>query len=182
MRKSEKIFVGLLVSVVLLFLLVKVIIPFSIWLNPDPITILSRMERRDPKAAQEIMDNYAEELEAVAAATEFLEVEEGYSYKLNCTDEYAVLSLYEGQSEEMPQELMEALRYVEEKFPECEEKLLLKKEQLGVRVTIDGSGFSYLCYPSGKLISHSVIEDERGTRCLDMGGGWELQMYYAPGG
>ena len=144
MRKSEKIFVGLLVSVVLLFLLVKVIIPFSIWLNPDPITILSRMERRDPKAAQKIMDNYAEELEAVAAATEFLGVEEGYSYKLNCTDEYAVLSLYEGQSEEMPQELMEALRYVEEKFPECEEKLLLKKEQLGVRVTIDGSGFSYL--------------------------------------
>ena len=101
---------------------------------------------------------------------------------MNCTDEYTVLGLYEGQPEEMPQELMEALCYVEKKFPECEEKLLLKKEQLGVCVTFDGSGFSYLCYPSGKLIRRSVIEDERGTRCLDMGDGWELQMYYAPGG
>ena len=69
MRKSEKIFVGLLLFVVLFFLLVKVIIPFSIWLNPDPVTILSRMERRDPEAAQEILDSYGEELETVIAAT-----------------------------------------------------------------------------------------------------------------
>ena len=71
---------------------------------------------------------------------------------------------------------------MEEKYPECRKSLELRKGQVGIGVTHDGSGFSILCYPGGNLIRRSVIEDERGTRCLDMGDGWELQMYYAPGG
>ena len=83
MRKSEKIFVGLLISIVLFLLFSKVIIPFSIWLNPDPVTILSRMERRDPEAAQEMIDHYSEDLKTIAAAAEILEDGEQCYYPLN---------------------------------------------------------------------------------------------------
>ncbi len=182
MRKSEKIFVGLLLFVVLFFLLVKVIIPFSIWLNPDPVTILSRMERRDPETAQEILDNYGEELETVVAATALLEPGERYGYALNCTNEYGVADYYEEELQKMPQGLADALRQMERKFPECQEDLELCQGQIGVWLTNDGGGFSILCYPGGNLISYSMIDNEEGTRCLDMGDGWELQMYYAPKG
>lgn len=183
MRKSEKIFVGLLLFVVLFFLLVKVIIPFSIWLNPDPVTILSRMERRDPEAAQEMIDYYSEDLKTIAAAAEILEDGEQCYYPLNFIAGSASADWYEENVLcKIPQELLDVLQSVEEKYPECRKSLELRKGQVGIGVTHDGSGFSILCYPGGNLIRRSVIEDERGTRCLDMGDGWELQMYYAPGG
>lgn len=182
MRTRGKVFVGLLAFMGLLLLFTKVIIPFFDWLYPDPRRVLSRMERRDPKEAQEIIDNYSEELKSVAAAAGLMELEEYYFYKLNYTNEYNVISIYEEELQKMPQELADALQHMEEEFPACEAELFLKKGQVGVELTYDGSGFSYLCYPSGELIRRSVIDDEQGTRCLDMGDGWELQMYFAPAG
>ena len=82
----------------------------------------------------------------------------------------------------IPQELMDVLRSTEEKYPECKKTLELRKGQVGIGLTDDGGGFSILCYPGGNLISYSVTNDEEGTRCLDLGDGWELQMYYAPKG
>ena len=163
-------------------LLGRFIIPFFDWLHPYPEKILSRMERKDPQAAQEIIDSYAQELEAIAAAAEFLETDEGYWYALNWTNEYSGADNYREQLQEMPKELADALRQMEERVPECEKLLELHKGQIGVLLTDDGGGFSFLCYPGGTLIYGSMIEDERGVRCLDMGSGWELQMYYAPKG
>ena len=111
MRKSEKIFVGLLLFVVLFFLLVKVIIPFSIWLNPDPITVLSRMERRDPEAAQEMIDHYSEDLKTIAAAAEILEDGEQCFYPLNYITDSASSGWYERNVlRKIPQELLDVLR------------------------------------------------------------------------
>lgn len=167
----------MILGLFLSFLFVIVMLLINGWLNPDPEKVLSRMERRDPQAAQEIMDRYAEELEQIAAATEFLEMDERYSYSLNFPD------IYEKQLQEMPTELAEALRQMEQKFPECEEGLELCQGQIGIRITDDGGGFSFLCYPRDKLIRASVFfDDGRGVRRHDMGGGWELQMYYAPKG
>lgn len=166
-----------------LFLLFMVaMIPFNLWRNPKPDRVLSRMERRDPETAQEILDNYGEELETVVAATALLEPGERYGYALNCTNEYGAADHYEEELQKMPQGLADALRQMERKFPECQENLELCQGQIGVWLTNDGGGFSILCYPGGNLISYLMIDNEEGTRCLDMGDGWELQMYYAPKG
>lgn len=141
------------------------------------------MERRDPKAAREIIDHYSEDLKAIAAAAEILEDGEQCYYPLNFIAGSASADWYEENVlRKIPQELLDVLQSVEEKYPECRKGLELRKGQVGIGVSLDGSGFSILCYPGGNLISRSVIEDERGTRCLDLGDGWELQMYYAPGG
>lgn len=183
MSTAEKIAVRLSIILFCLFLLFMVVmIPFNLWCNPEPDRVLSRMERRDPEAAQEILDNYGEELEAVVAATALLEPGERYGYALNCTNEYGVAGYYEEELQKMPQGLADALRQMERKFPECGEGLELCQGQIGVWLTDDGGGFSILCYPGGNLISYSVTNDEEGTRCLDLGDGWELQMYYAPKG
>lgn len=178
MKKSKKFFRRFLILSLFLSCLFGIVMSLiNGWLNPDPEKVLSRMERRDPKAAQEIMDRYAEELEQVAAATGFLEIDERYSYSLDFPD------IYEKELREMPPELTEALRQLEQKFPECEESLELSQGQIGVRITDDGGGFSFLCYPGDKLIRTSVfLDDGKGVRRHDMGGGWELQMYYAPKG
>lgn len=183
MSTAEKIVVRLSMILFCLFLLFMVVmIPFNLWRNPKPDRVLSRMERRDPEAAQEILDSYREELETVVAATALLEPGERYGYALNCTNEYSVADYYEEELQKMPQGLADALRQMEQKFPECQENLELCQGQIGVWLTNDGGGFSILCYPRGNLISYLMIDNEEGTRCLDMGDGWELQMYYAPKG
>lgn len=181
MKKGKKVFNGfLIVGLCLLLLVIGAMLFIGDWLNPNPEKVLSRMERRDPQRAQEILDCYAGDLEQIAAATEFLELGERYGYSLNVSSTY-----YEKQLQEMPSELSEALRQMEQKFPECEESLELCQGQIGVWITNDGGGFSFLCYPGDKLIRGSVFFDDgngRGVRRHDMGGGWELQMYYAPKG
>lgn len=180
MKKGKKVFNGfLIVGLCLLLLVIGAMLFIGDWLNPNPEKVLSRMERRDPQRAQEILDRYAGDLEQIAAATEFLESGEQYVYSLNYPD------VYGERLQEMPSELREALRQMEQKFPECEESLELCQGQIGVWITNDGGGFSFLCYPGDKLISGSVFFDNgsgRGVRRHDMGGGWELQMYYAPKG
>ena len=166
-----------------LFLLFVVVMSlFSGWRNPNPGWVLSNMERRAPEVAQEMMDRYSEDLKAIAAAAEGIEDGERCFYKLNYIADSASADWYENELSKMPQELLDALRAMEEEFPESKESLELRRGQVGVHLNVGIYGFSLLCYPGGELISHSVIEDERGTRCLDMGDGWELQMYYAPGG
>ena len=184
MSTAEKIAVRLSITLFCLFLLfMAVMIPFNLWRNPKPDSVLSRMERRDPEAAQEMIDYYSEDLKTIAAAAEILEDGEQCFYPLNYIADSASYGWYERNVlRKIPQELMDVLRSTEEKYPECKKTLELRKGQVGIGVTHDGSGFSILCYPGGNLIRRSVIEDERGTRCLDMGDGWELQMYYAPGG
>lgn len=178
MKKNEKGLNGfLIVGLCLLFLVMGAMLFISAWLNPSSEGVLSRMERRDLQAAQEIMDCYAEDMKRIAAATEFLEPGERYVYSLNVSSTYN-----EKQLKEMPSELREALKQMEQKFPECEESLELCQGQIGIWITNDGGGFSFLCYPGDKLIGTSVISDDEGVRRHDMGGGWELQMYYAPKG
>lgn len=183
MQRGERIVVKLSISLFCLFLLFMVVmIPVNNWVHPKPEGVLSRMERRDSEAAREIIDSYARELEAIAAAAECLEAGEEYWYALNWTDEYSSAGYYRDQLQEMPQELADALGQMEEIFPGCEESLALRKGQVGLWLTDDGGGFSLICYPGGELMGRSVVDDKRGTRCLDMGGGWELQTYYAPKG
>ena len=119
MSTAEKIVIRLSITLFCLFLLFMVVmIPFNLWRNPKPDRVLSRMERRDPEAAQEILDSYGEELETVIAATALLEPGERYGYALNCTNEYSVADYYEEELQKMPQGLADALRQMERKFPE----------------------------------------------------------------
>lgn len=177
MRTKGKVFAGLLALIGLFFLLNKVMTPFFDWVHPDPKKILSRMEQQDPETAQEIIDEYSEELKMIAAATDGMEEDALYSYTLNSSASWDKETL-----DEMPQELVDALRQMEQKFRECDKNLCLRRGQIGVLLTDDGGGFSFLCYPSGELMTSSMIESEQGTRCLDMGDGWELQMFYLPKG
>ena len=184
MSTAEKIAVRLSITLFCLFLLfMAVMIPFNLWRNPKPDSVLSRMERRDPEAAQEMIDHYSEDLKTIAAAAEILEDGEQCFYPLNYIADSASYGWYERNVlRKIPQELMDVLRSTEEKYPECKKTLELRKGQVGIGLTNDGGGFSILCYPGGNLISYSVTNDEEGTRCLDLGDGWELQMYYAPKG
>ena len=148
----------------------------SEYLSPTPERVFSRTERRGREHAQSILENYRAELEAVAMAAAKVSPDEEYSYLLNS------VTYNENTIQKMPQELAYALRQLEEEHPELEDMLLLRTGQVGVELTDDGDGFSYLCYPAGALMSMSVIDNERGCRCLDRGDGWEVQMYYAPKG
>ncbi|USF28410.1 hypothetical protein N510_003370 [Firmicutes bacterium ASF500] len=184
MDKSEKLFLWLLIAIFGAFaLFVWGYMSIQEYLSPSPKKILSRMERRDPAAAQEMIDHYSEDLKTVAAAAEILEDGEWCFYPLN----YIVGSYNSDWYEEnvlhkIPEELLDVLRSMEEKYPECKKDLEMRKGQVGIGLMNDSKGFSILCYPGGSLMSYSKINNEEGTRCLDMGDGWELQMYYAPKG
>lgn len=156
--------------------------------------VLPRMERSNSKAAQEIIDNYSEELKAVAAATSDVPANETYGYRLNIKNLIAdygddsqavpghtmnIVKSYEEELDRMPQDLADALREMEQKFPECEEYLYLGTGRIAVSVSDGSLGPSLLCYPGGEYF---FSRSEKYSRCLDMGDGWELQMYYMPKG
>lgn len=192
MQESKKITLGRLIGYLflgsLLLFVVYVIYVMAVLTGhvslPSPPTALSRIERSSIKEAQKIMDNYSEGLEEIAAATELLESDEEYDYSLNFTAEYAFADRYEEYLQEMPKELADALRNMEEEFPEWEESILLCKGQVGVWIYGGSLGESLLCYPGEEWIfSPWIREDGAETaRRHDMGDGWELQSYYMPKG
>ncbi len=147
------------------------------YLHPTPELVFARMERRDLERAREILDDCADGLQALAAAAAGISPDDSYSYGLNSGAAWDREAL-----RDMPEELAAALERLEADFPDLALSLLLRQGQVGVSLTSDGRGFSYLCYPRGDLVSRSVLGDEEGIRCVDMGGGWEVQMYYAPRG
>lgn len=180
----------------LLFVLFVLYAIMSFIHPPGPGVVLPRMERRDSKTAQEIIENYSEALEAVAAATSDIPANETYSYRLNIKNLIAdyedgaqtvpdhtmnIVRSYEEELDKMPQNLADALREMEQSFPEFSEYLYLKKGQIGVSISDGSLAFSYLCYPGERLMWFEG-SGESGIRRLDMGDGWELQMYYAPKG
>lgn len=173
MDHFRRFIVFLIMAFVVIFMIVMALLSYS----RPPEEALSHMERRDSKTAQEIIDSYSAGLEEVAAAAEHIAPGYRYSYTLD-----ADASWNKEELQEMPQELADALMEMEQEFPTCKESLELQRGQIGIWLTNDRDGVSFLCYPGGELISGSVIENEKGTRCLDMGGGWELQMYYEPKG
>lgn len=185
----KKISIGRAIKYAFLFLLALFVMYIlygvgTLFHPPGPQVSLSNMERLGSKTAREMIDNYAEELKAVASATELMESDEEYHYCLNFTDEYAGADSYQKQLREMPRELVEALRELEQKFPEFSEFLWLKKGQIGVSVSNGSLGESYLCYPGEILIMEPWIWED-GTETIrrrDMGDGWELQMFYMPKG
>lgn len=147
------------------------------YIDPNPARVLSRMERRDPERAQEILDSYGEALKSIAAATQSIAPDDTYSYALNVSTDW-----YAEELNAMPPELADALVQMEQEFPECELSLELHTGQVGVWLTDDGNGFSFLCYPGEELIGSPVNDVETGTRCLELEDSWVLQMYYAPKG
>ncbi len=142
--------------------------------HQTPEKTFSRMEKQDPAVAQEIIDNYAEGLEAIAAVTEMIEENDFYSYTLNSNTSWD-----EEELDRMPQELVDVLRETEREYRRCSEYLFLHKGQIGIQLTDDSGGFSLLCYPGEEYF---FPRSEKYSRCLDMGDGWELQMYYMPKG
>lgn len=183
-KKVINLVITLFILFLLLFFLFVIYVMDAIYHPPGPKTGLSRIESQSLKTAQEIIDNYAEELKAVAAAAELMGPDEEYHYCLNFTAEYAGADSYEEQLREMPQELADALGKMEQEFPEFIEFLWLRKGQVGVSVTNGSLGDSYLCYPGENLIMGPWVWPD-GTETMrrrDMGDGWELQMYYAPKG
>lgn len=175
----------------LLFVLFVLYAVMSIIHPPGPEVVLPRMERSDSKTAQEIIDNYSEALKVVAAATSDIPENETYSYHLNIKNLIAdyedgsqtvpdytmnIVKSYEEELGKMPQDLADTLREMERKFPECEEYLHLCTGRVAVSVSDGSLGFSLLCYPGGESFFSGV------DRCLDMGDGWELQMFYMPKG
>lgn len=185
----KKNIVGRAIKYVFLFLLALFVMYVlygvgTLFHPPGPQVSLSNMERLGSKTARKMIDNYAEELKAVASATELMESDEEYDYCLNFTDEYAGADDYKKQLQEMPRELADALKKLEQKFPEFSEFLWLKKGQIGVSVSNGSRGDSYLCYPGENLIMEPWIWED-GTETMrrrDMGDGWELQMFYMPKG
>lgn len=161
----------------LFLLLAAGLISLSGYLHPTPERVFARMERRDREQAQKILDDCADDLLAIAAAAGGISPDDSYSYGLNSGAAWDQDVL-----RELPEALAAALEQLEADRPDCVLSLLLRQGQVGVSLTSDGSGFSYLCYPKGTFISRSVLSDEEGIRCVDMGGGWEVQMYYAPKG
>lgn len=160
-----------------LLLLASGLVLLGEYLTPSPERVFAHMERKDPEQAQEILDNCTEPLQTIAATTASLSSDASCFYVLNSDTSWNEEVLHD-----MPPELTAALEKMEADFPDRALSLLLRQGQVGVSLSSDGNGFSYLCYPKGEFISRSVLSDEEGIRCVDMGGGWELQMYYAPKG
>lgn len=184
----------LFLLLLLLFVLLVLYVVMSYLHPPGPEVALPRMERSYSKAAQEVIENYSEELKAVAAAASDIPANETYIYRLNIKNLIAdyedgpqavpehtmrIVNSNEEELDRMPQGLADALREMEQKFPECEEDLYLSTGRVAVSVADGSLGVSLLCYPGGERV---FDRSEEYTRCLDMGDGWELQMFYMPKG
>lgn len=173
MRKHAK----LLLALLPLLLALAAGIAFAAYFYPTPARVLARMEQRDSPRAKQLLDSYAEEFKALASAADGVEGGDSYAYALNsgtAWDEEALRA--------MPPELADVLRQIELRHPDFKNTVELHHGQVGIKLTDNGDGFSLLCYPGDELISRSVLSDEEGTCCLDMGDGWALQLYYAPKG
>ena len=170
---TKQIKMVLLVMVVPFLLILAGLLVFNQYMHPSPEWVFSRMERRASEAAQSILDCCGEKQVNIAEAAGEISLDDTYFYTLN--------SDARGNQEElmaMPRSVADEISGLEREFPACQGTLLLKAGQIGVLLTDDGSGCSYLCYPGGAYLARSAPAGEEDVRCLAMAGGWEIQMYY----